>query len=218
MRRLIGLLTCVFLCTGGGAAFAQQPTLATVEVYLTNMAASAPDEDSKAVYAAALEAYRRGQTDHPAFVAVLKELKSQNSIRRTLMDIESLTAAYSLFALETHTETQNIADLVVNPGLSGWHGPYVEQQLPLGSEWGLYDIFFAPFEPEAIPAPADCVVGIPCLVWLRMTDTPAWVVEDVELVLDVHAGVSGLTGAWRYGLVRNGVQDGYYALAEVVKP
>ncbi len=206
-------IALLLLCS---AHAAQATPLQNIEDYLLHMATTVDDEKSKVVYAAALAALNRGEADHPAFVAAMNELKQQNSIRRVLLDLESLTAAYSLFALETRTDTQNITDLIVNPKLAGWNGPYVEQQAPLGGEFGLYDIFFAPFTPAGIPSPMACIEGMPCLVWLRLTDIPAWVSEEVELMLDTRAGVSGDTGLWRYGPVRNGQQDGYYTLAEVL--
>ena len=207
------LVAIALLCS---APAAQAMPLQNMEDYLLHMATTIDDGKSKAVYTTALEALQRGETDHPAFVAAMNELKQQNSIRRVLLDLESITAAYSLFALETRTDTQNITDLIVDPHLAGWNGPYVEQQAPLGGEFGLYDIFFAPFTPAGVPSPMACIEGMPCLVWLRLTDVPTWVSEEVELMLDTRAGVSGDTGLWRYGPVRNGLQDGYYTLAEVL--
>lgn len=214
MKKLL-LLLVLFWAVPAGA----QTRMDEMRQYLSQMAEAAPNDDARTVYTAALSALEHGQLEHPAFVAALNELKRQNSIKRVLMDVESITAAYSLFSLETGKDTQNINDLSKNPGLEGWHGPYVEQQPPLGGEFGLYDVFFAPFVPEGLPQPGTCTKStpaVPCLIWLRMTDLPDWVTEEVEVTLDTRAGVSGTNGVWRYGPVRSGVQDAYYTLAEVL--
>jgi hypothetical protein len=189
--------------------------------YLSEMVENAPTDDAKSIYLAALGALTRGQLEHPAFTAALEEFKRQNSIRRVLMDVESMTAAYSLYAIETRSETQNITDLAINPGRSGWNGPYVEQQPPIGGEFGLYDVFFAPFTPMGLPQPGTCTASTAdtlCLVWLRLTDLPDWVVEEVEVILDRNAEEGTLGGVWRAGPAINGRQDAYYTLAEVLFP
>jgi general secretion pathway protein G len=75
-------------------------------------------------------------------VAVVKQ-REKATIAKVYTDVKQLDHAIALFHLDTGTYPQALQDLV-HPGVSDWHGPYVE-----GGEKALLDPWKRPYVYQA---------------------------------------------------------------------
>ena len=100
-----------------------------------------------------------------AIVAGPRALEMRH-ISRAEVDVLVIADGFIKYRVDTDgQECQRIADLLDDPGVSGWMGPYISRELVKGNPWGgKYEIEHGKqrvFIPKGDPAPDEYELGGP---------------------------------------------------------
>ncbi|MFT7474916.1 MAG: hypothetical protein ACI81L_001848 [Verrucomicrobiales bacterium] len=131
---------------------------------------------------------------------------------RLATDVLGGTGALRRFTIDTGTFVQAFGDLLVNPGVDGWTGPYLTGELYEDESHPKYGEWQAVNEPEPpTGAPTNCTEfgTSPCGSWLVLFGVPIELVDQLDAEFD---GSDGFTT----GMIRRVEETGalyVYSLA-----